>query len=600
MTNNILQDTSYYNNLQHSPEKINHINYNRLLEKHSHCLREKELKYLKDFEIKESQFYGLPKIHKSKQIMTKCENNSDSCIHIYDVNDLKLRPIIAGPSCLTNRLSNLLDIILKPLIKNVPSFLRDTTDFLNKLPSTTPENTILVSFDVESLYSNICHDLGLTAIKYWLENYTNEIPNRFSNEFILDSLSFVLENNTFQFNDTFFKQTKGTAMGTKVAPTYATLTIGYLEQELYKQISDEFGENYGKEFKEKWKRFLDDCFILWTRSENELEKLHFILNNLHKHINFTIEKNTTELSFLDCLVKKKNNKIETDIFYKSTDSKTYLLFQSCHPKHIKVSIPFSLARRLKTIISEPQILEHRFKELEKLLTKQKYPITLIKGGIEKARKLDRNSLLTEIKDKSSTNIIPFVSTYNPRNPETYQEIQQDVNILKRDPYMNDILKNYKIIKSKRQPPNLKHLLTKAKFSEIYNTPKVTRCRRSNCGLCKHLIEGEKVDFKCGKTFTVKINMSCDVKNVIYVIFCRGCGGEYIGETGELRKRVTVHRQQINDPNTRMLRVSQHIDECTASQPKFYIFPFYKMSSENITSRRQKEKLFIKQLKPSLN
>ena len=227
-------------------------------------------------------------------------------------------------------------------------------------------------------------------------------------------------------------------------------------------------------------------------------------------------------------------------------------------------------------------------------------MTLIKGGIQKARNLDRNTLLTEVKDISSTNIIPFVSTYNPRNPETFQEIQQDINILKRDSHMNNILKNYKIIKSKRQPPNLKNLLTKAKFSEIQNTPKVTRCLRSNCGLCKHLIEGENINFKCGKTINVKTNISCDVKNVIYVIFCRGCSGEYIGETGDLRKRVTVHRQQIRDPNTRMLRVSEHIDLCNSEEPKFFIFPFYKMPTESITARRQKEKQFIKQLKPSLN
>ena len=41
-----------------------------------------------------------------------------------------------------------------------------------------------------------------------------------------------------------------------------------------------------------------------------------------------------------------------------------------------------LARRLKTIISEPLILESRFKELEELLTKQKYHMPLFKGGIQ--------------------------------------------------------------------------------------------------------------------------------------------------------------------------------------------------------------------------
>ena len=47
-------------------------------------------------------------------------------------------------------------------------------------------------------------------------------------------------------------------------------------------------------------------------------------------------------------------------------------------------------------------------------------------------------------------------------------------------------------------------------------------------------------------------MSCDVKNVIYVMKCRGFGKEDIGETGNfLRKRVTIHNQQIRDP--RMLK-----------------------------------------------
>ncbi len=54
--------------------------------------------------------------------------------------------------------------------------------------------------------------------------------------------------------------------------------------------------------------------------------------------------------------------------------------------------------------------------------------------------------------------------------------------------------------------------------------------------------------------------------------------EYIGETGDfLRKRVTVHNQQIRDPNTRMIQVSGHIDTCAHTiNPKYYVFPFYKM------------------------
>ena len=83
----------------------------------------------------------------------------------------------------------------------------------------------------------------------------------FSNKFILDGIKLILENNTFSFNDKHYKQVKGTAMGTKFAPIYATLTVGYLEEKLYKEIEMYFGSEFGTYFINNWKRFLDDCFI---------------------------------------------------------------------------------------------------------------------------------------------------------------------------------------------------------------------------------------------------------------------------------------------------------------------------------------------------
>ena len=41
--------------------------------------------------------------------------------------------------------------------------------------------------------------------------------------------------------------------------------------------------------KGNWKRFLDDCFIIWVNSEEELTEFHEIINNLHSDIKFTIE-----------------------------------------------------------------------------------------------------------------------------------------------------------------------------------------------------------------------------------------------------------------------------------------------------------------------
>ena len=41
----------------------------------------------------------------------------------------------------------------------------------------------------------------------------------------------------------------------------------------------------------------------------------------------------------------------------------------------------------------------------------------------------------------------------------------------------------------------------------------------------------------------------------------GCGEDYIGQTGnELRKRMTVHRQQIRNPELRMIPLSEHLSK----------------------------------------
>ena len=164
--------------------------------------------------MKPSNFYGLPKVYKSEKIKTTCEQNISHYVEVHYVNDLKLRPIIAGPTCQAHRLSNLLDILLRPLTKRVKSYLRDTTKFLNHLPSEISENTLLVSFDVQSLYSNIPHQVGEKAINYWLRKFPNDCPARFPKEFILDGINFIITNNTFCFNSKHYRQTKGTAMGT--------------------------------------------------------------------------------------------------------------------------------------------------------------------------------------------------------------------------------------------------------------------------------------------------------------------------------------------------------------------------------------------------
>ena len=133
-------------------------------------------------------------------------------LKIHQPHDIQFRPIVGGPTCPKSRLSNLIDIIIKPMVQYGGNNLRDSTEFLNKLSRRFPKETILTSFDITCLYTNIPHNLGMEAIQYWLTKYLPSTAGRFSQEFIVEGKKIILQNNTFTFNDRTFLQIKGTAL----------------------------------------------------------------------------------------------------------------------------------------------------------------------------------------------------------------------------------------------------------------------------------------------------------------------------------------------------------------------------------------------------
>ena len=92
---------------------------------------------------------------------------------------------------------------------------------------TIPENTTLVTMDVTSLYTNIPHDDGIAACrKRWEQRTVQEPPT----ECLVEMLTLVLKNNNFTFDGSHYLQINGTAMGTKMAPSYANIFMGDLAE----------------------------------------------------------------------------------------------------------------------------------------------------------------------------------------------------------------------------------------------------------------------------------------------------------------------------------------------------------------------------------
>ena len=126
----------------------------------------------------------------------------------------------------------------------------------------------------------------------------------------MDLAQCVLKNNIFEYNLSFFKQLRGTAIETKLALPYDIIFMGGVEEQILRDCS----------FKPLvCCRFIDKMFLLWKHREEKLKEFLDILNRYHPSIKFTSKYSRERIDFLDAEIMKKDNRLLTDASVKSTD-----------------------------------------------------------------------------------------------------------------------------------------------------------------------------------------------------------------------------------------------------------------------------------------
>jgi hypothetical protein len=283
-------------------------------------------KYLTDTTCRTSQLYLLPKIHKN-------------------MNPPPGRPTISGNGCPTENNSQFVDHYLNPPNTDLRSFVKDTTHFLQILKDVgqLPDNTLLATLDVTSLYTNILNDIGIQAARETLNTTRPQPGTKPSNASLIQLLELVLTRNNFQFNCQNYLQTGGISMGTKAALGYAINTLGKFEAK--------YVYTYHKQ-PLVYLRFIDDIFIIWTLGRESIMEFIEYLNNCSTSFKFMHEISEKSVSFLDTLVQLDNGTLKTDLYCKPTDSHSYLRYESAHPQRCKDSIPFSQFLRVRRICSD--------------------------------------------------------------------------------------------------------------------------------------------------------------------------------------------------------------------------------------------------------
>ena len=297
-------------------------------------ITDKEFEYLKSPDNpRPRRLYLTPKIHKKVEKWTVPFKIPPG------------RPIVSDCDSDSYYVSEYLDSFLFPLATKHPSYIKDTGEFLSKLSNLKiPDDCILATMDVDSLYTNIDNDAGLESVRLAFQNYPSA---RRPDQEILDLLKLSLENNDFQFNGDWYLQIWGTAMGKKFAPNYANLFMANWEAEALKTCEKQ---------PLVYLRFLDDIFVIWTHSEADFWTFFETLNSHHPSIKLKSETSSESVDFLDVTVFKgtkfsSENVLDTKVFFKPTDTHELLHKKSFHPKHTFAGILKSQILRYHRICS---------------------------------------------------------------------------------------------------------------------------------------------------------------------------------------------------------------------------------------------------------
>ena len=164
------------------------------------------------------------------------------------------------------------------------------------------------------------------------------------------------------------------------------------------------------------KRYIDDGAGTFKGSKREFKLWLQSVNRALDQYGLLIDESSVEdpgdfVAFLDIqFCFDAQGELQTDLFVKETDSRSYLSFGSSHPNHIFSGIVYSQCLRLRRIINCSSRLKVRLADLKNSFIKAKYPSLMVESIIKKVSSKERN-LYEQKPKKEPDSSIRVVTTY---------------------------------------------------------------------------------------------------------------------------------------------------------------------------------------------
>ena len=172
--------------------------------------------------------------------------------------------------------------------------------------------------------------------------------------------------------------------------------------------------------------------------------------------------------------------------------------------------------------------------------------------------LRENCLQIQFYHKKSARI-PLVVTYHPISAPFQVIIQHHLSALHSLEGLQRAVSLPSLIAFCRLR-NLRDLLVQAFLTAISQEPPGNRpCRAAGCKTCPIVTTADEfTSHTIGQVFKINFASSYKFSNINYLITCRRCGQQYVGETGQpLHVRISGHRYNITHGKTEESPVAEH-------------------------------------------
>ena len=393
------------------------------------------------------------------------------------------------------------------------------------------DNVTLFTIDVKALYPSVKYDLLELSLKKCFEVSTNW--NSYNIDMLISIIMYTLSNQQILWNNLYHMLNQGIPTGAKHSVPLANIFLTFIILDL--RNNNDFKGIFENKLK-LWKRFIDDCGGVFSGNIDEFMNFFRILRQHFNKFSLDLtcdtdthvidgdaitEKEDKYVSFLDIEIFKTDNTIHTREHRKETSARSYLKYNSAHPRHTFAGIIKSQLYRLRRLCSRNIDFENAVADLKQRCVQSEYPVTMIENILITAPNIVRTIAKTSPKLTNQDEIptIRLVVLSGTSYGKCFTDFVSRMN--------NFSQPHFKIQLAKSVASSIGQLL----FHNCANMRESATCNPSNCFICNNNMnnDNERITSSItNKSYKVNNRLNCN-DGGIYVV-TGGCEQQYAGKT----------------------------------------------------------------------